>query len=116
VDDEEMIIDVGKSMLEKLGYQVVVAKSGQQAFDVIRRKGDEIDLLILDLIMPEIDGGKAFDLIRDIQPDLPVMLSSGYALNGQAIEIMKRGCNGFIQKPYNISELSQKIRKVLDEP
>lgn len=64
--------------------------------------------------MPEWDGGKTFDHILDIQPDLPVMLSSGYAINGQATEIMERGCNGFIQKPFNLSELSQKVRKVLD--
>jgi len=115
VDDEEMIIKVARAMLEKLGYRVVVAKDGEQAVDTVKRKSDEIDLVILDLIMPGIKGGKAFDLIHEIQPAMPVILSSGYSLNGQANDIMKRGCNGFIQKPFNIFELSQKVRKILDE-
>jgi len=64
--------------------------------------------------MPDMDGGQAFDRIREIRPQVPVMLSTGYALDGQASEIMKKGCNGFIQKPFTLSELSRKIRKVLD--
>ncbi len=115
VDDEEIIIHVTQAMLKNLGYRVIVAKDGEQAVDTVKRKGDDIDLVILDLIMPGIKGGKAFDLIHEIQPTLPVILSSGYSLNGQAHDIMQRGCNGFIQKPFNISELSQKIRKILDE-
>ena len=115
VDDEEMIIDAGKAMLEKLGYRVIVAKDGAQAVDTVKMKGDEIDLVIIDLVMPGMDGGKAFDLIRKLQPAIPVILISGYALSGQANDIMQRGCNGFIQKPFNISKLSQKVRKILDE-
>jgi len=115
VDDEEMIIKVTQVMLEKLGYSVVIAKNGKQAVETVKSNGDEIDLVILDLIMPGIKGGKAFDLIHEIQPAMPVILSSGYSLNGQANDIMQRGCNGFIQKPFNISELSQKVRKILDE-
>jgi len=115
VDDEEMIFEVGQAMLEKLGYRVVVAVGGKQAVDIVKRKGNEIDLVLLDLIMPGMDGGEVFDRIKQIRPHIPVVLSSGYAINGQAGEIMQRGCNGFIQKPFTISELSQKIRKVLDE-
>jgi two-component system, cell cycle sensor histidine kinase and response regulator CckA len=62
-----------------------------------------------------MDGGTAFDCIREIQPGMPVLLSSGYAINGQSHEIMRRGCNGFIQKPYNLSDLSNKVRNVLNE-
>ena len=115
VDDEDMIIKVAQAMLEKLGYRVVVVKNGEQAVDKVKTKGNEIDLVILDLIMPGMNGGEAFDLIREVQPAMPVILSSGYSLNGQAHEIMQRGCNGFIQKPFNISELSQKVRIILDE-
>jgi len=115
VDDEDMIIKVAQAMLEKLGYRVIVAKDGEQAVDTVKRKGNEIDLVILDLIMPGIKGGKAFDLIHEIQPAMPVILSSGYSLNGQANDIIQRGCNGFIQKPFNISELSQKVQKILNE-
>jgi two-component system cell cycle sensor histidine kinase/response regulator CckA len=115
VDDEAMILEVGQAMLGKLGYQVLIAKSGQKALEVIHQKGDEIDLILLDLIMPGMDGGQVFDRVREILPKIPVMLSSGYAINGQASNIMQRGCNGFIQKPFNIFELSKKVRQILDE-
>ena len=115
VDDEVKIIEVARPMLEYLGYQVISAQSGEQAVDVFRRKADEIDLVILDLIMPGMDGGKVFDRIREIKPAMRVILTSGYAVSGPAEEIMQRGCSGFIQKPYNISELSQIVRKILDE-
>jgi PAS domain S-box-containing protein len=115
VDDEEMILEVGQAMLKKLGYRIIVADSGRQALDVVDSKGDDIDMVILDLIMPGMDGGKVFERIKEIRPQLPVMLSSGYAINGQADDIMKRGCNGFIQKPFSISALSIKIRKILDD-
>jgi PAS domain S-box-containing protein len=114
VDDEEMIIDVGQAMLEKLGYRVAACRSGQEAVKAITDRGNGIDLVILDLIMPGMDGGTAFDRIREIRPEMPVLLSSGYAINGKAQAIMQRGCNGFIQKPYNISDLSDKVRNVLD--
>jgi len=115
VDDEEMVIDVGRAMLEKLGYHVVVSYNGKQAIEVIRQNAEKIDIVLLDLIMPEMDGGQTFDAIREINPTIPVILSSGYAINGQATEIMSRGCNGFIQKPFNISELSKKVRLILDK-
>ncbi|MDJ0829943.1 MAG: PAS domain-containing protein [Desulfobacterales bacterium] len=114
VDDEDMIIDVGRAMLEKLGYEVVTARGGQEAIAHTEKMGKTLDLVILDLIMPEMDGGKVFDRIRGIRPEIPVVLSSGYAINGQAEDIMQRGCNGFIQKPFNIVELSKQLRKVLD--
>jgi PAS domain S-box-containing protein len=114
IDDEEMIIAVAKAMLEKLGYRVIVAKGGKQAVEVMEAKGDQIDLALLDLIMPGADGGWTFDRLRAIKPTLPVILSSGYAIDGKAEQIMRRGCNGFIQKPFRISEISQKIRNVLD--
>ena len=114
VDDEEMIIEVGQAMLERLGYRVVVSRGGREAVQAITDMGTEIDLVIIDMIMPGMDGGRAFDCIREIRPGMPVLLSSGYTINGQAHEIMARGCNGFIQKPYNISELSNKVRNVLD--
>jgi len=115
VDDEEIIADVGQEMLAKLGYDVHIARGGEQAIAMTMEKGRNIDLVILDLIMPDMDGGRTFDVLREIWPDLPVILSSGYAINGQATEIMERGCNGFIQKPFNIFELSQKIRTILDK-
>lgn len=115
VDDEQMILDVAKAILIRLGYHVLIAKSGSEAVEVMSHQNHTIDLVILDLIMPGMDGGMTFDRIRDIQPQMPVLISSGYAIDGQATTIMERGCNGFIQKPFTISALSQKIRAALDQ-
>jgi PAS domain S-box-containing protein len=116
VDDEKMIIDVGKSLLEKLGYKVVDVNSGENALDIVRHNGSKIDLIILDMIMPGMDGGKTFDRIHDLYPEIPVILSSGYTLAGKAGEMIEKGFNGFIQKPFTLSEISQKVRQILDAP
>ncbi len=113
VDDEEMVTEVGKVMLEKLGYNVIVANSGQTAIEEIKKAAETIDLVILDMIMPGMDGNLTFDRIRQIQPEISVMLSSGYSINGQAEKIMDKGCNGFIQKPFSLSALSKKLREIL---
>jgi two-component system cell cycle sensor histidine kinase/response regulator CckA len=115
VDDEPMIIDVGKQMLEKVGYDVITAKSGREAVQIFSKHSEHIHLVILDMIMPGMDGSKTFDQLRDINPSIPVLLSSGYSLNGRANKIIKKGCNGFIQKPFPIEQLSEKIKQILDE-
>ncbi len=114
VDDEQMVLEVGSIMLEKLGYTVVTADSGQKALEIMKSRPDEIDLIILDMIMPETGGGETFDQLKRIAPDSNVLLSSGYSISGEAVEILKRGCNGFLQKPFNLHSLSQKIREILD--
>jgi len=114
VDDEDLILEVGREMLSKIGYQVITAKGGSPAIDIISSGNHQIDLVILDLIMPGMDGNSTFERIREIVPNIPVILSSGYSMNDQANRIMNRGCNGFIQKPFNLSILSQKIRSILD--
>lgn len=114
VDDEEIIVDVGSAMLEKLGYRVLVARGGEAAVDVLREHADAVELVILDLIMPGLDGGRTFDRIRELRPGLPVILSSGYSIDGKAADILRRGCNGFLQKPFNMLDLSKKVREVLD--
>ena len=65
--------------------------------------------------MPDMSGGHTFDRLREINPDIKVLLSSGYSIDGQATEILKRGCDGFIQKPFNMKGLSQKLRQILDK-
>jgi len=115
VDDEDMIIEVGEAMLRRVGYQVIVAKGGEQAVEVIKERGNEIDLVIVDMIMPGMDGGQTFDRIKELRQNLPVILSSGYSIDGKANEILQRGCDGFIQKPFNLSALSQKIQEILND-
>ncbi|MFZ2041249.1 MAG: PAS domain-containing protein [Desulfobacterales bacterium] len=113
VDDEEMIVTVGKAMLEKMGYHVQTALSGQEALAVYGQKKEAVDLVILDMIMPDAGGDETFDRLRAIDPEVRVLLSSGYSLEGKASQIMARGCNGFIQKPFSLNELSQKVQQVM---
>jgi len=115
VDDEEIILDVGKDMLTEIGYKVLLAKSGKEAVEVYRQHKDTIDLVIVDMIMPRMGGGEAYDRMKEIDPHLKVLLSSGYSIDGEATKILERGCNGFIQKPFNMEELSVKIREILDK-
>jgi CheY-like chemotaxis protein len=113
VDDEEMVLSVGQEMLRYLGYKVITAQSGRAAIDVVNNQGKELDLVILDIIMPEMGGGETFDIIHEHQPELPVLLCSGYSLNDKASEILERGCDGFIQKPFDLDRLSRRVREIL---
>lgn len=113
VDDEETIVEVIEKALLLTGYKVLVARGGEEAVEVFKKNRERIDLVILDMIMPGMGGGKVFDSLRAIQPGVKVVLSSGYSIDGEASQIMARGCNGFIQKPFGIKELSQKIREVM---
>ncbi len=113
VDDEELILEVGQALLLELGFEVVVVKGGAEAVKCLVKSEDEFDLVILDMIMPQMDGSVTFDKIREISPELPIILSSGYSIDGLATAILQRGCNDFIQKPYNMAELSTKINSVL---
>jgi PAS domain S-box-containing protein len=114
VDDEEMVADIGKDMLEKLGYKIWVAASGTEAIKLFKTNREQVDLVILDMIMPDMSGGETFNRLKAIKPDAKILLSSGYSLDGQASKIMERGCNGFIQKPFNVKQISRKIREILD--
>jgi PAS domain S-box-containing protein len=114
VDDEEIILNVGKEILETLGYTVMTASGGREAIDVYRERKEEIDLVILDMIMPDLEGGKTFDALKVVDADVSVILSSGYSLNSEAESIMQRGCAAFMQKPFNVYVLSRTIREAIE--
>ncbi len=113
VDDEEMVLDIGTEMIGKMGYQTLSARNGGEAISVYRKSPDEIDLVVLDLIMPGASGSDTFDMLRQINAGVKVLLASGYSIDSQAIALMDRGCDGFIQKPYNLEDLSLKIDEIL---
>ncbi len=115
VDDEDMVIDVGEQMLKKLGYKVLLAKGGREALDLYRKNQHKINMVLLDMVMPDMGGEETYELLKEINPNVKVLLSSGYSINGQATEILKRGCDGFIQKPFSMNDLSQKLREILDK-
>ncbi len=113
VDDEEINIDVMQEWLEILGYRVLAAQNGQVAVDIYKDHGKEIDLVILDMVMPGMNGGEVFDVLKGINPDVRAILSSGYSIDGKAKDILLKGIKAFIQKPFRIDSLAAKIREVL---
>ena len=114
VDDEEMILEVATAMLAQLGYTVHGACGGRAAIAWYADHWREVDLVILDMIMPEMGGDEAFRRLREINPAVRVLLSSGYSLEGQAEGILAESCAGFIQKPFDLLRLSGKLREILD--
>ncbi|MBT3257899.1 MAG: response regulator [Deltaproteobacteria bacterium] len=114
VDDEDMILDAGNQMLEIMGYNVLIGGSGKEAIETYKKNQRQIHMVILDMIMPDMGGGAVYDEMKKMNPDVKVLLSSGYSIEGEATEILARGCNGFIQKPFRIIKLSHEIRKILD--
>ena len=114
VDDEKVVQEVCKELLEHIGSKVFLANDGKKAVELYRKNQDEIDIVLLDMIMPNMSGGGAYDRMKEINPDIKVLLSSGYSIDGEATAILSRGCDGFIQKPFSINELSGKIRKILE--
>jgi len=115
VDDEDIIIEVAEELFKELGYKVLIARGGKEAIEVYEKNKDRIDMVILDMIMPDMSGSVTYDRLKEIDPEIKVLLSSGYSVDGQATEIINRGCKGFIQKPFKMEELSQKLRAILDE-
>ena len=115
IDDEDTIIDVGSQILKKMGYEVLLARGGKEAVQLYKENKEKIDMVILDMIMPGMGGGETYDRMKEINPDIKVLLSSGYSIDGEAEEILERGCDGFLQKPFNMKELSQKIGEILDK-
>ncbi|MGD0822048.1 MAG: PAS domain S-box protein [Desulfomonilia bacterium] len=113
VDDEEMILDVASAMIEGLGYRVIKAKGGKAGLEEFSARHTEIDLVVLDMVMPDLAGKEVFVRMKEIYPEVRVLLSSGYSLDDQAKEILESGCRGFIQKPFNLPVLSMRIREVL---
>lgn len=114
VDDEEMIVQIAEEILKELGYKVFSTRSGHEATEIYKTNKEQIDIVLLDMIMPGLSGGETYDKLKQIDPGVKVLLSSGYSVDGQATQILERGCNGFIQKPFSVRHLSQSVRKILD--
>jgi two-component system cell cycle sensor histidine kinase/response regulator CckA len=113
VDDEEAVLKVARLMLEKLGYRVLAASSSKEAMDLFASNKGNIDMVILDMIMPDMGGGLLYEKLKGIDPGVKALLSSGYSIDGEAMEILNKGCSGFIQKPFTLANLSRKVRDIL---
>ncbi len=113
VDDEKMITETLEDLLGVLGYKVLLAGSGKEALRIYEKNKELIDIVILDMIMPDMGGAETYESLKKLDPHVKVLLSSGYSVSGQATEILNRGANGFIQKPFKLGELSEKLREIL---
>ncbi|HSO62555.1 MAG TPA: response regulator [Desulfobacterales bacterium] len=113
VDDEEMVLEVGARMLEKLHYAVLKAGNGHDAVALFARHADRIVLVILDMNMPGMPGAVVFEDLRKLKPDVKVLLTSGYGLDDQTQELLVSGGCGFVQKPFSIAALTQKLSEIL---
>jgi len=115
IEDEDVVIEVTQAMLEMLGYRVMVAKTGKDAIHITETFDGQIDLALLDIKLPDMEGGKVYPLIMEVRPDLKVIVFSGYAIEGPARKILDAGAQDFIQKPFSLATLSEKLRKVLGD-
>ena len=113
VDDEDVVRQLVTDMLLSLGYQVVEALDGQQAVETYKSIGEEIDLVIIDMIMPNMGGKDCFAALKALNPEVKAVLSTGYTRDGAAQEILDEGMIGFVQKPYRIQQLSVELRTAL---
>jgi two-component system, cell cycle sensor histidine kinase and response regulator CckA len=113
VDDEEVILDVGTMMLEKIGYQVLGARNSAEAVEIFKQNENKIDLVLLDLNLPDESGAATFNKIRKIDPDARVILSTGYNETQEVFELMDLGCQGMLQKPFSMEKLFEKVAEAL---
>lgn len=113
VDDEKPILEAASEMLIILGYDVFQASSGDEALSIYRDKGDSIDLVILDMIMPVMSGSQVLKALREIDPGIKIILSSGYMMQGNSVKVLEYGYSSFMQKPYSIIDLSRIVHEAL---
>jgi len=113
VDDEERVLLITAKLLEHMGYCVLKAAGGKEAFEHYKKDPDAIDIVILDMVMPDLSGAQTFELLKGFDPNVKVLLCSGYSIDSQSTEILDLGCDGFIQKPYKSIDLFRKLKEIL---
>ena len=113
VDDEQRILNVGRTICTALGYTVFTAASGEEALKIYAEKKNEINVVVLDMIMPGMDGLDVFMALKKLNPDIKALLSTGYAIDENAQEMLRQGCKGYILKPYSVVDFSHKLREIL---
>ena len=113
VDDEQMVLEVGKAILQRLGHEVVTAESGEEALEKFDQCKDAIGCVVLDLTMPGMGGKEAFGRLRELAPGLPIIISSGLSAEQVSAQFEDGPTTAFIQKPYQVAELSSTIQNIL---
>jgi CheY-like chemotaxis protein len=113
VDDEEIMRITAKSILKECGYDVLIAKDGEEAIAIFKELRKEIDVVFLDMAMPNMSGKEVYEELKKIDPRVKVLLASGFRQDRRVEEVMEMGVNGFIHKPYSMADLAKKIQEVL---
>ncbi len=113
VDDEPILRLLGECQLQEFGYNVLLAENGREAINIYQNNLDTIDLVLLDMMMPVMNGRDCFISLRAIKKDLPIVIVSGYSDLDDVKEVKALGCNGFLKKPYTIDELSKIISQTI---
>jgi len=114
VDDEDMIWEILIENLQELGYTVILAEHGEDAVEIYRENPGFIDVVILDMVMPKMNGREAFHELKKIDENVKILLSSGYMAEGEAGDLLENGAKGFLRKPYKMIDLAKKMREILD--
>ena len=114
VDDEEAVLDIAKSMMERFGYTTITAENGEDAIEIFKKSNPYPDLVILDVGMPGMGGHKCLIELLKIYPDLKVIIASGYSENGKIEKTIESGAAGFIAKPYRLADMLKKVREILN--
>ena len=114
IEDEEVVIEINQAMLERLGYRVLVARTGKEAVQLAETFDRDVDLALLDIKLPDMEGEKLYPLMMKARPNLKVIVCSGYSIDGPAQNILNAGAQDFIQKPFSFAALSEKVRGVLE--
>lgn len=114
VDDEDMIWEVVIDMLQELGYDVLLAGDGKEAVEICEQNSDNIDMVILDMLMPVMNAHEAFPLIQKVAPNVKILLASGYIDESDVQDLLAAGAMGFMRKPYKLKDLARKVRNILD--
>jgi PAS domain S-box-containing protein len=114
IDDEQMIREMASDILTQLGYQVMVAQSGQEGIDIYRQNQSRIDLVLLDLIMPHMNGVACFEKLKDVDPAIKVVVSSGISDLQHKKEMEKLGARGYLEKPFSVNRMATKLQEILN--
>lgn len=113
IEDQEIVMETVVAVLAKIGYRVLQAKTGAEAVEIATTYDGDIDLSLLDVKLPDMDGGQIYPLIMEARPDQKVIVCSGYEADEPAREILEAGAEGFVQKPFSLEDLQNKIGEVL---
>lgn len=115
VDDQETVWDFLIEALQNLGYSVLLAENGEDAVSIYRENPNEIDLVLLDMVMPKMGGHTTFYQLKNLDPDVKVLLSSGFVSAASVKDLQDNGAAGFLPKPHRIKDLAFELRRIFDQ-